>query len=129
MGAVREVAASQFPALDDADWRAYAEAFFVATPRGFEPQFDRAILKPFEHFDVSEKLPVLWPQFESLARAPMLAIRGELSDLLSARTLAAMAERHPRFEALTVPGQGHAPLLRDALTLERIEAFAGRCEA
>jgi pimeloyl-ACP methyl ester carboxylesterase len=56
-----------------------------------------------------------------------MTIRGEFSDILSARTLAAMAERHPRFEQLTVKGQGHAPLLRDATTLGRILSFARRC--
>ena len=49
---------------------------------------------------------------------PMLAIRGENSDLVSPRTLSEMAERHGRLEQHTVPGQGHAPLLRDDATLE-----------
>ena len=78
--------------------------------------------------DVTEKIPVLWPQFMSLAHVPVLAIRGELSDLLSPRTLAEMAERHGRLEQLTFAGQGHAPLLRDDATLEAIRAFAKRCD-
>ena len=76
---------------------------------------------------IFEKIPALWPQFESLAQVPVLGIRGELSDL-PARALAAMAERHPKFEQLTVSGQGHAPLLRDAVSLERIAGFASRCD-
>ena len=71
---------------------------------------------------------MLWPQFMSLARVPVLAIRGEHSDLLSPRTLAEMAERHPQLEQFTVAGQGHAPLLRDEATLQRIVAFAKRCD-
>jgi hypothetical protein len=39
-----------------------------------------------------------------------------------------MAERHPRLEQMTVRGQGHAPLLRDAPSLERIFAFARGCD-
>ena len=58
----------------------------------------------------------------------MLGIRSELSDLLNPRTVAAMAERHPKFEQLTVNGQGHTPLLRDAASLERIAGFANRCD-
>ncbi len=35
-------------------------------------------------------MPELWPQFGALARVPVLAIRGDNSDLLSAKTLAEM---------------------------------------
>ena len=119
---------SHFPAIGDEDWRAYAEGSFIATPRGLLPSFDLNLVKTLEHVDFSEKIPALWPQFESLAQVPVLGMRGELSDLLSPRTVAAMAERHPKFEQLTVSGQGHAPLLRDAVSLERIAGFANRCD-
>jgi pimeloyl-ACP methyl ester carboxylesterase len=71
----------------------------------------------------------LWPQFESLRGHPVLSIRGENSDILSEETVKAMVDRHPHLETLTVTGQGHAPLLRDAVTLNRISAFAQRCDA
>ena len=76
----------------------------------------------------SEAVPVLWPQFLSLADVPVLAIRGENSDILSESTLEEMAERHPRLEKHVVEDQGHAPLLRDAETLDRIAEFAARCD-
>jgi pimeloyl-ACP methyl ester carboxylesterase len=126
--ALRQVMSPHFPGIGNEDWRAYAEASFVATPRGLLPSFDLNLVKTLEHLDFSEKIPALWPQFESLARVPLLCIRGELSDLLSPRTVTAMAERHPNFEQLTVSGQGHAPLLRDIASLERLAAFATRCE-
>jgi pimeloyl-ACP methyl ester carboxylesterase len=128
VAALREGAAQHFPALGDEDWRAHAEAFFVETPTGLAPQFDRRLLKADQTLDLSEPLPTLWPQFTGLGRIPALVIRGEHSDILSARTVAAMAERHPQFEQMTVRGQGHAPLLRDIATLERIRAFVKRCE-
>jgi pimeloyl-ACP methyl ester carboxylesterase len=56
--------------------------------------------------DLEKPIPALWPQFEALASVPVLAIRGENSDLLSQETLAEMGRRHPNFAALTVPGQG-----------------------
>jgi len=34
-----------------------------------------------------------------------------------------MLRRHPGGEVHLVPGQGHAPLLRDAATIARIAAF------
>jgi pimeloyl-ACP methyl ester carboxylesterase len=126
--AARDIGGGQFPTLTDEDWRAAAEGYFVETPKGLVPQFDPGLLKAVAEADFAERIPVLWPQFMSLARVPVLAIRGEFSDLLSAKSLAAMAARHPQFEQLTVQGQGHPPLLRDRISLERIEAFARRCE-
>jgi pimeloyl-ACP methyl ester carboxylesterase len=125
---VRGIAGGHFPALEDEDWRAFTDAYFVETPQGLAPQFDPSLLRTLQGLDLSEKIPALWPQFQSLARIRVLAIRGEHSDILSARTLATMAERHPNLEQFTVAGQGHPPLLRDEPTLERLRAFAARCD-
>ena len=125
---VREAIGSQFPILSNDDWRAFAEATFAETSDGVVPQFDPKLLNIVETLDLTSRIPTLWPQFLSLTRVPVLGVRGELSDLLSPATLGEMAARHPDFETVTVVGQGHAPLLRDASTLGRIEAFARRCE-
>lgn len=125
---VRSTLEAQFPALSESDWSAYANAYFAPTRRGLAPQFDPDLRRTVVDIDVTEKIPVLWPQFMSLAGVPVLAIRGENSDLLTPRTLSEMASRHPRLEQLTVAGQGHAPLLRDELTLEAMRAFACRCD-
>jgi pimeloyl-ACP methyl ester carboxylesterase len=125
---LRSISGAQFPGLTQDDWRALADAYFADTKRGLAPQYDPNLRKTAIDLDVTEKIPVLWPQFMSLARVPILAIRGEHSDILSPRTLAEMAERHPGLEQLTVPGQGHAPLLRDEPTLQRIDAFVKRCD-
>ena len=126
--AVKNSAGAQFPGLSAEDWRAHAEAYFTKMRSGFAPQFDRNLIRAISDIDFSERVPVLWPQFLGLGRVPVLAIRGEFSDVLSPRTLGEMADRHPEFEQLTVRGQGHAPLLRDLSTIERIFAFARRCE-
>jgi pimeloyl-ACP methyl ester carboxylesterase len=125
----RRINEGQFPGLSEEDWRAFAGAYFSSTGNGLAPQFDPNLAKSIADIDLSERIPLLWPQFMSLARVPMLAIRGEFSDVLSPRTLEEMAERHPRFEHLTVSGQGHAPLLRDIATLRRIMAFARNCDS
>jgi pimeloyl-ACP methyl ester carboxylesterase len=124
---VRATAEGKFPALSDDDWRAFAEASFTESPSGLVPQFDPKLVKTIDDVDFTEKIPPLWPQFMSLGRVPVLAIRGEFSDILSERTVKEMSERHPQFEHMSVPGQGHAPLLRDLQTLERMHAFAQRC--
>ena len=126
---VLETAEGRFPALSDGDWVAQAEAYFAESGTGLAPQYDRNLLKMIDAVDFTEKIPPLWPQFMSLCALPVLAIRGEHSDLLSERTLHEMGERHPRMEPFIVAGQGHAPLLRDNPTLERIFAFTQICEA
>ena len=119
---------AHFTGLSEADWEAYARQTFEETEAGFAPRYDAAIMKAFAQMDLDKPIPALWPQFEALAPVPVLAIRGENSDLLSPQTLAEMARRHPHFTAMTVPGQGHAPLLRDEPTLARIEAFIARVD-
>ena len=119
---------AHFTGLSEADWLAYARLTFEETEAGFAPRYDPAIMKAFAQMDLDKPIPALWPQFDALAPVPVLAIRGENSDLLSPETLAEMARRHPHFEALTVPGQGHAPLLMDEPTLARIEAFIARVD-
>ena len=119
---------AHFTGLSEADWEAYARQTFEETEAGFAPRYDAAIMKAFAQMDLDKPIPALWPQFDALAPVPVLAIRGENSDLLSPETLAEMARRHPHFEALTVPGQGHAPLLMDEPTLARIEAFIARVD-
>ena len=126
---VRAASEAQFPAISAREWPELTAAYYGETSGGFAALFDPNLRKAVVDIDLTERIPVLWPQFMSLGRVPVLAIRGALSDILSAQTLAAMADRHPRLESLTVERQGHAPLLRDEATLERIRAFAGRCDA
>jgi pimeloyl-ACP methyl ester carboxylesterase len=53
----------------------------------------------------------LWPLFALLAKIPTLVIRGGLSDILSAATLAKMQAVKPDLRTLVVPHRGHAPTL------------------
>jgi len=126
--AVRRINSAHFPALDDADWQAFTRAIFVQADGRIRPDFDSKLVNTVKNIDFETSLPVLWPQFDSLGNVPVLSIRGENSDILSTDTVAEMAARHHHFEQVTVPGQGHAPLLRDAASLERIKAFALRCD-
>jgi pimeloyl-ACP methyl ester carboxylesterase len=126
--AVRRINSAHFPALDDDDWRAFARAIFVEADGQIRPDFDPKLVNTIKNIDFETSIPVLWPQFESLGGMPVLSIRGENSDILSTGTVSEMAARHHHFERITVPGQGHAPLLRDTMSLERINAFALRCD-
>ncbi|MBK9082775.1 MAG: alpha/beta hydrolase [Rhizobiales bacterium] len=120
---LRTLMQAQFSALGEADWRLFAETTFQERDGGIVPRYDPRLAKTLEALDLDSPLPEFWPQFEALAHAPVLAIRGERSDLLSDATLREMAARHPRLTTLTVAGQGHAPLLADAPTIARIAEF------
>jgi len=65
----------------------------------------------------------LWPLFRALSRIPVLAVRGELSDVLDASTFRRMADQIPGLAALTVPGVGHAPDLAEEPARRRVKAF------
>lgn len=123
---LKEVAGAQFPALSDDDWAFFAHTTFRAGPSGLEPRYDKRLSRALEALDLTQPLPELWPQFEGLARVPVLALRGERSDLFSEATLTEMAARHPRLATATVPGQGHAPLLRDDATIRLIGESVAR---
>lgn len=115
-----------FPAVSDPEWEAIARQFFNERngkpAPGYDPELGRALSV------LDGPMPALWPQFDALKRVPVMVIRGEKSDLLSAETVEAMRNRHPQFASLTVPGQGHAPFLRDEPTQTAIRQFLNSAE-
>ncbi|MBO6719228.1 MAG: alpha/beta hydrolase [Rhizobiaceae bacterium] len=117
-----------FTALTDADWDRAVRAIYRDEGGRPVPDFDVALLNTLKSVNLSKALPELWPQFMGLARIPVLAIRGENSRLLSAATLDEMKRRHPRLEAVTVAGQGHAPFLETAGLPQRISAFLAKTD-
>jgi pimeloyl-ACP methyl ester carboxylesterase len=123
---VQDMNKRQFPGVSAEEWAEQARAWFnddAGQPAlGYDPNIAKSL-------SLNEgPIPELWPQFGALARVPVLAIRGEHSDILSAKTLEEMRARHPRLDVFTVRGQGHAPLLRDGPTLSAIHAFLQRCD-
>ena len=123
---VRQAGAGTFPTRSAAEWREVAEATFRETKTGLAPDFDPKLLNTLTDMDLSRPVPSLWPPFSGLARKPVLAIRGALSDLLSADTLRAMERAHPRLKALTVPEVGHAPSLDEPTARSAIAGFLAR---
>ena len=97
-------------------------AVFAARDMGFNVYENLQFCNPPTY----EYTPAQWRQFEAMAQVPTLAIRGENSDILSAETLEEMTRRRPLCESWVVPGQGHAPLLTDSVTIERIRTFVER---
>jgi pimeloyl-ACP methyl ester carboxylesterase len=68
----------------------------------------------------------LWPFWGVLRGIPMLAIRGERSDILSAAVFARMKAENPGLEQLEVAQRGHVPMLDEPECLAAIDAFLAR---
>lgn len=124
---VYEMSKRHFPAVTREEWAEQARAWFNDDNGLPALGYDPSIAKSFSGVD--GPIPELWPQFGALAAVPVLAVRGEHSDILSARTLEEMRTRHPLLDTFLVRGQGHAPLLRDGPTIAAIQAFLRRCDS
>ena len=108
---LRGLFGAQFPALTDSQWQKQARGTWREDQGRLVLNYDPNLMNTLEDLDPDMPLPDLWPFFEGLGGVPVLVIRGSHSDLLSAETLRRMKEQHPRLTALTVEGQGHAPLI------------------
>jgi pimeloyl-ACP methyl ester carboxylesterase len=65
----------------------------------------------------------LWPLFLAFKGMPVLAVRGALSDILTAETFERMGARMPGLRRVTVAKCGHAPALDEPEVLEAINAL------
>ncbi len=123
---VRANSAAAFPNLTDTEWLDFARRLYrERAPGRLEPAYDPAIAEPI-NADTTAAVPGdLWELFDTLADMPMLVLRGELSDILSAETVADMARRKPGLQYVEIPDRGHAPLLSEAPAVRAIESFLG----
>ncbi len=90
----------------DAEWRFLTEVVMRRDGDGWVRHYDPAIAVPFRK--VPQGDTVLWPLYDAI-RCPVLSVRGEHSDLLSAETHAEMGRRGPQATIVTIPDVGHAP--------------------
>ena len=103
-------------------WDRFARQTFREVADGVVLDYDMALGKALRAA-AGRPLPDLWALFGSLAHVPVLALRGQRSDVLSAETFSAMAERRASLAQAVVPGVGHAPTLDEPTALEAIDAF------
>lgn len=120
---LKSLFASQFPLEDAASWLRYAKRNWKDENGTLVPRHDVNLMHGFAMLDTSKPAPDLWPQFAGLKAAPLLVIRGELSDLLSQETAELMVERHGKAQLHIAKQQGHAPLLEDEPTIAAILDF------
>jgi pimeloyl-ACP methyl ester carboxylesterase len=113
---------SQFTAWKDADWEDFARATYRDVDGRPASDYDPALATTFAGVEFDQPIPTLWDEFRALKSVPVLVIRGENSDLLSAATITEMAAIHPDVQAVTIPGEGHPPALRGPV-VTRISTF------
>lgn len=123
---VRDLNARQFPGVAEHHWEDLSRQWFNDDHGRPTHAYDQRLGETMSILD--SEIPTLWPQFEALSSRPTLVLRGEHSDILSEATVREMRLRHPRLEAMTVSGQGHAPLLRERPTLLAIADFLARTD-
>ncbi|WP_066553302.1 alpha/beta fold hydrolase [Croceicoccus bisphenolivorans] len=118
------VNACAFPDFTDADWLAFARRTCHKVGDGVVTAYDPAIAMGMEP-DADAVVPVdPWPLWDALRSIPVFVIRGAISDLLSAATVAEMKRRHNGpFAAVEVALRGHHPLLDEPEVLAALPTF------
>ncbi|MDT8757545.1 alpha/beta hydrolase [Sphingomonas psychrotolerans] len=129
--AVAEGNADVYPEYGIEDWLRMAKRLYRVNSSGrIVLDYDMKIAEPFR-VPGNEAGPDMWPTIDALKDKPVLIVRGERSDILSAATAQKMAARLPHGELVTVPGVGHAPTLDEpevAAGIERLLAKASAIE-
>ena len=122
---------TMFPKLpldDDAGWLQMAHNTYRQGGDGqLHYDWDVNLAKPL--LRRKEPLPDLWPFLRALRHVPVLAIRGEKSDILSCETFDRMAGELPHLTQTTVRGVGHAPSLAEPEAAAAIDQFLSRLDA
>lgn len=118
---------SAFPDLTPEQWLGFARTIYRdeggRPALSYDPRLREAVEKGMEQGKAD-----LWELFEALAGVPLLTIRGENSDILSAATLGEMARRRRNMAHVTVPRRGHPPFLDEPEAREAIDAFLERLD-
>ncbi|CFX42496.1 Alpha/beta hydrolase fold protein [Candidatus Filomicrobium marinum] len=118
---MRDINQRRFPNVRAEDWELLARQWYNEKNGKPAVSYDPKLKNTMSILD--GPMPALWPQFEALKRVPVLVLRGENSDILSRATVEEMHRRHPALSDLEVPGEGHAPLLRDEWSMQAIASY------
>ena len=111
---IREITAP-FGEHSDAEWRFLTEVVMRRDGDAWVRHYDPALAAPFKAAQGAgaQGDTSLWHIYDAI-RCPVLAVRGERSDLLSRDTHEQMATRGPKAELVTIAGVGHAPTFMHA---------------
>jgi pimeloyl-ACP methyl ester carboxylesterase len=122
---MKQLFAPAYPDLSDDGWLELARQGFQEDAGGrlvndYDAEIAQALAKqsatPFDG----------WALFGTLKDVPVLAIRGALSDLLSAEVFERMADAKPDLIRVTVSNRGHVPLLTEPECVAALDDFLER---
>lgn len=118
---MREVNVGYGP-LSDAEWTHVVEmgSRYDAATGTWRQHYDPKLAEPFKE-GFSEDV-VLWPLWDAI-RCEVLLLRGGLSAILTAETVAEMVARKPGTRFVEFPGIGHAPMLMSADQIAPVRDF------
>ena len=108
-----------FGALTDEQWQHLTRHGGRAVEEGVALAYDPGIAVPFNAVQPLADID-LWALWDTI-RCPVLVLRGETSDLLSAETADKMASCGPKATVVEIPGCGHAPALMDAAQIAIVD--------
>jgi pimeloyl-ACP methyl ester carboxylesterase len=118
----RSVYGDALPGFTDAQWLEFAHRGYRENAAGVPvADIDPRISEAFR--TVPKVPPDMWPLYARLSQVQILVIRGALSDLLSAATVARMVREKPDLQHISVANRGHTPLLDEPECLMAIDAF------
>jgi pimeloyl-ACP methyl ester carboxylesterase len=133
---LEEVHGDSHPSFDTNDWIRMAKRSMTLCNNGrIAFDYDMKIAEPFntpaapgadDGNDGGDGEVDMWPALRALAGRPVLVLRGELSDILSAETMARMEREVDGLEAVTVPRTGHAPTLEEPAARAAIARLLAR---
>jgi len=114
-----------YPDLDDEGWRKTTEVGLTwdGKAENFRPNYDLGLGEALQA-QISGDDPIdLWPFFDAMKSVPVLAIRGALSDVLSAEVFQKMQDVNPRMTSVILKNRGHTPLLNEPIALNHLTRF------
>lgn len=120
-----------FGIKEDAHWQHLLDNSFNKLSNGeYQLSYDPGILDPVRNkgkqLTMEEDLP-LWGWWDKI-ECPILVIRGESSDILSADLAQEMLNRNSNAELVTLPGIGHAPSLMEDSQINLVRGWLSNAE-
>jgi pimeloyl-ACP methyl ester carboxylesterase len=113
---------SHLPIRDEATWREVTRGTFREGSDGLlHFDYDTSLVRGMAQDRATT--PDLWPLFRGARRLPMLALRGEASDVLTAQGLERMVAERPDLRHVTVPERGHVPSLTEPASRRALDDF------
>lgn len=120
---VRKTYEIAFPDWSESKWQEHTrKTYGQSYDGGFDIRLDRKVGIAARE-GISSPLQDPWQLFDALLATPLLVIRGEISDILSAATLQKMQQRKPDLKAVIVKNRGHAPNLDEPEAIDAIQKF------